>query len=1387
LKSILHHLAFIGLLLLSFSPCLHGQKSTVNFLFQDESDGLSHRDVESIQQDSFGRLWLGTKIGLDRFDGHSFKHFLHKSNPGIPEEVNHIYVDKAADFWLLNTGSVTNEAVEELAIFDPIAQKVIPLEEKYAALPGLLRKGMYRFFQSQKGEICCFSGDLKHIYHFQGDSIRTYASPMPGSKPTAVTEIQNGQFAFVFAALEGPLTLVIADSLFNDKWTHTFSEDVRNVLVSQPYGAAVPLVITFAGTHWETKHWYKVVDSLQPIETNGMESIQAFTAFQDRQLRSAMLFFHALPDKTYLLYTDGQYNIFDLQKSLFSHVEMNHDQEAFCRGIFVDRFENIWAASQFGFALFDIRPSIFTRLLYNEDNRMIENVTSRSFQVLNGDLYVANNLPNKLIRVPKIDSIIKYHRSAEEYHVLDSTGAHSVAFAKDEKGFLYFYRLGELFRYDPMNERRKKLAQWPLSTGQERSPIWSMYFDQANRLLAGNESGQIGVYEKNGAFSVIELDDVQHPFVYQFLPYQNQLWVITSKGIFVLNEKSLEVEARYDTEGKAEFKLIEDGFRYAYIDQNETMWLATSSHGLMRWHLPTNEQKLFSTENGFPENDIYAVYEDSNNRLWIPGTNGIIVFDKLIHFSEVFGVEDGISHPEFNRLSHTRLPDGHLIFGGLNGMTLFHPDSIKKSNYLTNTPIMISSVHKFEGDSGKIISLPLNPAQKMTVIMSSDDPFFTIEVAALNYSNLNQIKYAYQFIGEKNQWVIQDDPTITMTRLPYGDHQLKVKAILADGSWSENEVSLKICVLKPFYLQTWFYGLILFAIVMSIVGLYLLRTKELMKNEIRLRKEVKNQTNELRKVNQIISAQSDKMKEMDLAKTNFFANISHELRTPLTLISGPIKSVLLKSNLTDRDRMLLTKAHTHSKSLLAQINEIMDLTKLENGKMEYRASPVALYHAVKKLIESFESYAELKNIQMELLYMMDKKIIVMVDKRKFERILSNLLSNALKFTPELGKVRIELSEQQGKVLIAVIDSGKGIHPSEVPHVFERYYQAKQGKSPALHGTGIGLAMAQEYARLFEGEITLKSILGQGSRFTFNFPLVEAINVPSDVPAEPEIPFRSTAMLRSMTSVPSALEKHTVDAPRILIVEDNVQLQSFLQFILSEKYQVITAANGIQALEKLRSEHADLIISDVMMPEMDGIELLEKLKSDLATYQIPVMMLTAKTSLENKLQALRIGVDDYLLKPFDEEELFARIENLLKNYASRQKLFEEPKPIVKEPRKQPHDAQPMPQEDLDWLKLVEETMISNLGKMVYNLDHLAMDVHVSRSQLNRRVKQLTGMTPSAYMLEVRLQMVRQMLENGKVTTVKEAIYNVGIKETKHFSRQFKNRFGKSPSAFLDMSA
>lgn len=273
----------------------------------------------------------------------------------------------------------------------------------------------------------------------------------------------------------------------------------------------------------------------------------------------------------------------------------------------------------------------------------------------------------------------------------------------------------------------------------------------------------------------------------------------------------------------------------------------------------------------------------------------------------------------------------------------------------------------------------------------------------------------------------------------------------------------------------------------------------------------------------------------------------------------------------------------------------------------------------------------------------------------------------------------------------------------------------------------------------------------------------------------------------MTSLPPALEKETVDAPRILIVEDNIQLQSFLKFILSEKYHVITAFNGIQALEKLRSEHTDLVISDVMMPEMGGIELLEKLKSDPNTYQIPVMMLTAKTSLENKLQALRIGVDDYLLKPFDEEELFARIENLLKNYASRQNILEDIKPNLQDLRNQDDNAQPMPQEDLDWLKLVEKTMISNLGKMVYNLDHLAMDVHVSRSQLNRRVKQLTGMTPSAYMLEVRLQIVRQMLENGKATTVKEAIYNVGIKETKHFSRQFKNRFGKTPSAFLDMSA
>ena len=500
--------------------------------------------------------------------------------------------------------------------------------------------------------------------------------------------------------------------------------------------------------------------------------------------------------------------------------------------------------------------------------------------------------------------------------------------------------------------------------------------------------------------------------------------------------------------------------------------------------------------------------------------------------------------------------------------------------------------------------------------------------------------------------------------------------------------------------------------------------------------------------------------------------------------------MLKRDKLDQRDFTFAKLIQQNAQSLLSRVNEILDLTKLKSNKMELKEEKIVVYPFLKIITANFESLTDLEQIHLQFKYQADQYLQIELDKNKFEKIVQNLLANAIKFTPKNGKISIDFEDKASHLLLTVADTGRGIASEDLPHIFDAYYQSTLPNAPAEGGTGIGLALCKEFADLMSGELRVTSKPNEGSIFSFTFPKKEVLG---KVDTRLKMTATQTEdLLPPIVTKPLTEKEKPITeskAASILIVEDNHSLRNYIQTLLAPSYLIKTAQNGQAAWDFLNNEAAkpDLILSDIMMPEMDGYQLLEKLKNSLEFNRIPIIMLTARAAFEDRLKALQIGVDDYLTKPFEEEELLARIENLLKHSLWRQQYQQEivvESEIEQEVETLTQDTSLISEKDQQWLDDLKEKMKSQLNNFNYSIDQLASELFTNRWSIYRRLKQLTGLTPTQYLQEIRLYQALQLLENKEVDSIKALSLSVGMKDVKYFSKQFKKRYGKLPSAYLN---
>ncbi len=523
----------------------------------------------------------------------------------------------------------------------------------------------------------------------------------------------------------------------------------------------------------------------------------------------------------------------------------------------------------------------------------------------------------------------------------------------------------------------------------------------------------------------------------------------------------------------------------------------------------------------------------------------------------------------------------------------------------------------------------------------------------------------------------------------------------------------------------------------------------------------------------VLAVKAEAMQENNELQKRLFTNIAHELRTPLTLITAPLQLMEANPKAAEVPKRLAT-VRQGTAQLLRLVNQILDFSRLEAGQLPVERQPVLLHSFFSQLLVGVQSAAEVRGIELAFEYELPNEVCLQLDAPKVEQILNNLLSNALKFTPQAGRISLRLTQSRDELRIAVADSGPGVPEADLERVFDRFYAVQPQGGSQAGGAGIGLPFSRELAELMGGTLRAESTPGQGSTFICYLPCLAA-DMPLCQTIAPQAGRVAWKPESAGRVAPAPVDPCEQAKATLLLVEDQPDMHAFIRELLGEQYQVRSAFDGHEALFALEAHpDIDLVISDVMMPRMDGFALLAAIKQNEQWLGLPVILLTARAEAEDQLRALAIGVDDYLTKPFNSPELLARVDNLLAFRRLRQGITAADEPSL------PPDISAA---DWAWLKKVEAIMLGEIRDTQFGIAMLAQALHLSERQLHRRIKGITGMTPNRYLWEIRLHKASQLLEGGKYATVAEVSYAVGITTPAYFSKKYEERFGKMPSSYF----
>lgn len=787
--------------------------------------------------------------------------------------------------------------------------------------------------------------------------------------------------------------------------------------------------------------------------------------------------------------------------------------------------------------------------------------------------------------------------------------------------------------------------------------------------------------------------------------------------------------------------------------KKDQIWITTGSRGFLTFNKLTENFREYSSDNAFPHKETLGVVKDYNGFYWVIGNNYVLKFDTETDSIQSFNIKN-----ESNYIfkSYYEYNNAKVVFlRATRGFYYFYPEDMR---YNRSSPRMVITDFKVFNKSlvnhkDSILTKHINFAEEIELAHNMND--FTFEFSALHYVDPQKNRYKYILENYDQDWkYISNERSARYTALPAGEYIFKVLGSNSDGIWANQPATFAITILPPWWKTWWAYSMYVITIFFLLMYLYLLQ-----KRRLRIKHEM-----------EMKDFESIKLIEVDQMKSKFFANISHEFRTPLTLIKGPVEKLLEKEKTTDK-RKIYTVILRNSERLLNLINELLDLSKLESGKMKLSAQESDIVSFIKAIVMSFESYAQRKQIQINVTSN-NEVIYLFFDKEKMQKILTNLISNACKFTSEKGQINVDIEEDitNKKLTIKVSDNGIGISEKDLPRIFDRFYQAANNEHTDHAGTGIGLSLTKELVEMHHGKIDVESEESKGTTFTISL-LLGRKHLNTDEIIYDEKEYKEITIEEDeVFDIQSTQDEETT----LLIVEDNKDVRDFIKSIIENKYQIIEAEDGSDGFNKAIEFMPDLIVSDIMMPKMMGDKMTEKLKKNKITSHIPIILLTAKASEEEKVNGLETGADDYLIKPFNEKELLVRIYNLI---SQRRKLREK---YLREAEINPIEVA-VTSLDKKFIETVITVVEENLSNPNFGIDNLVDKIAVSRAQLYRKFSSILGEKPNEFIRKQRIKRAAELIKKdfGNIT---EIAFEVGFNDLSYFSKCFKKVFKMNPHEY-----
>jgi signal transduction histidine kinase/ligand-binding sensor domain-containing protein/AraC-like DNA-binding protein len=895
----------------------------------------------------------------------------------------------------------------------------------------------------------------------------------------------------------------------------------------------------------------------------------------------------------------------------------------------------------------------------------------------------------------------------------------------------------------------------------ELGRIWVATYGGGLNMAEADENGKYNFHHFTTSNSNLTSDKLRDLYI----DSRGRLWLATTFGvdyIDIYKDKTFKIYSLLANPA-GNNSLSYNDINMIIEDARGNIWLASAGGGVNQIINPSSDDfiiKHFSVKDGIKDDYILSLVEDIYEYIWIGTESGLSRYNPLTEHIENFDKKNGLPEIFFSERTCTLAPDGKVLFGTINGFYSISPEKIKLHNYTPNICLTSFQLYNKEVFPGQENS-PLDKSISFTkeICLKSNQSNFAIEFSMLSFKSPESNQYSYILEGFEEDWnYIGTEHKAAYTNLPPGEYTFRVKGLNSDLSKYDSETSLSITILPPFWKTTKAYLLYLFIISGLLFISYRIAVRMTrLKNNLKVEHRVAE------------------------SKLRFFTNISHEFRTPLTLILGPVEKLITRTNIPFEIRQQLSIVHRNSKRLLRMVNQLLDFRRAQNDQVRLRIQEIELIPFLRQIFESFEGLAQQKDIKYHFVYDRDD-LRIWGDIQKLDIVIFNLLSNAFKFTPDHGSISLnvrDMNEPENYISILIRDTGIGIEPDKLKYIFDRFFVSHTEGYSGYQGTGIGLSLSMEYIKLHKGEILAESTPGQGTVFTVRL-LTGNKHFPADVIVREREAFSYSPKLQVIEEEMSESqdydvpEKTDADLPLILIVEDDYEMCSYLKNILSPYYSVIPAKDGLDGWKKANRLSPDLIIADVMMPKMDGIELTGKLKEEFTTSHIPVIMLSARSEIENQIEGLTTGAEVYLPKPFNSDLLLSYVKSLLSQRAKIKELVESTVEL------KPDEVRVTPKDKI-FIEKVIRLIDENIADPDFNVEKLVGMLFISRTLFYKKVKSITGQQPIELLRMLRLKKAAKLIETGEFN-ITEVAYMVGYNDIRYFSTSFKKHFGISPSQY-----